>query len=266
LQEAALTRANLTRDLRGGLAANQFAVVYQPIIDLATGAIHKAEALIRWEHPTRGQIQPAAFIGLAESSGLIIPIGQWVLEQAAAQVAQWRRRHHPQFQISVNTSPVQFHGTGGIQAGWFQALADHGLPGESLVVEITEGLLLDAGSGVSDQLLDLRRAGIQISLDDFGTGFSSLTYLQKFDIDYVKIDQSFVRNLAPASRELSLCKAIIVMAHELGMQVVAEGVETTAQHDLLLAAGCDFGQGFLYARPMPAPALDDILSLQDKAS
>jgi EAL domain-containing protein (putative c-di-GMP-specific phosphodiesterase class I) len=134
-----------------------------------------------------------------------------------------------------------------------------GLPGAAVAIEITEGLLLDTSSSVADQLLDLRQAGIQVSLDDFGTGFSSLTYLQRFDIDYLKIDQSFVRELVPGSTELALCKAIIVMAHELGMQVVAEGVETTMQRDLLIGAGCDFGQGYLFARPMPAHALDALL-------
>jgi EAL domain-containing protein (putative c-di-GMP-specific phosphodiesterase class I) len=131
-----------------------------------------------------------------------------------------------------------------------------GVPGSGMVVEITEGLLLDTSAAVTDQLMQLRDAGIQVSLDDFGTGYSSLTYLQRFDIDTIKIDQSFVRNLAPGGTDLALCKAIIVMAHELGMQVIAEGVETREQLALLVAAGCDFGQGYLFAKPMVVADFD----------
>ena len=260
LQEVAQNRVRLANDLRLGLAEQQFRVAYQPIIDLRTGAVHKAEALIRWQHPTRGLISPAEFIPVAESSGLIIDIGEWVFRQAAAQVRVWRSTHHPDFQVSINKSPVQFHNDAGRQTDWITHLQSLGLAGDSLVMEITEGLLLDTSAGVTGQLLQLRAAGIQVSLDDFGTGYSSLTYLQKFDIDYIKIDQSFVRHLVPDSTDLALCKAIIVMAHALGMQVVAEGVETVGQRDLLTAAGCDFAQGFLFAPAMSVPEFDDFLA------
>ena len=252
LQEAAQTRVRLANDLRSGLAGEQFRVVFQPIIELATGAVHKAEALIRWQHPTRGLVSPADFIPIAEASGLIVDIGEWVFQQAAQQVRQWRTTIHPDFQISVNKSPVQFHQSGRLRAPWYEQLKTMGLPGQSIVVEITEGLLLDASASVDAQLLELRDAGIGVSLDDFGTGYSSLSYLQKFDIDFIKIDQSFVRHLMPGGTNLALCKAIIVMAHELGIKVVAEGVETTQQRDLLAAAGCDYAQGYLFARPMSA--------------
>jgi diguanylate cyclase (GGDEF)-like protein/PAS domain S-box-containing protein len=252
LQQAAQTRVRLASDLRIALAQSQFQVVFQPIVELATGNIHKAEALIRWEHPQRGPVSPSHFIPIAESSGLIVDIGEWVFQQAAQQVRNWRERLHPDFQISINRSPVQFqqHHTG--QASWAMQLQAMGLPGNCLVVEITEGLLLDSSPTVGDKLLELSLAGIQVSLDDFGTGYSSLAYLQKFDIDYIKIDQSFVRHLVEGSTNFALCKAIIVMAHELGMRVVAEGVETEEQRDLLRAAGCDFGQGYCFARPMSA--------------
>ena len=260
LQEAAQNRVRLASDLRLGLAEQQFRVVYQPIVDLRSGAIRKAEALIRWQHPTRGLISPAEFIPIAESSGLIIDIGDWVFEQAAAQVKRWRVLHHPEFQISVNKSPVQFHNDAGRQQSWVAQMHAMQLAGDSMVVEITEGLLLHTSEEVTEQLRQLRDAGIQVSLDDFGTGYSSLTYLQKFAIDYIKIDQSFVRNLTPGCTELALCKAIIVMAHELGMQVIAEGVETTGQRDLLVAAGCDFAQGYLFARPIPAHEFDAFMA------
>ncbi len=256
LQEAAQTRVRLANDLRAALAEQQFRVVYQPIIDLSTGDIRKAEALIRWQHPTRGLISPTEFIPIAESSGLIIDIGEWVFRQAADQVVQWRELHHPHFQISVNKSPVQFHSDGSTRKSWAQHLQSLGLPGGSIAVEITEGLLLDTSATVTQQLMEMRQTGVQVSLDDFGTGYSSLTYLQKFEIDYIKIDQSFIRNLVPSSTDLALCKAIIVMAHELGMKVIAEGVETAQQRDLLVAAGCDHGQGYLFARPMSARDFD----------
>ena len=260
LQEAALNRVRLANDLRAALQEDQFHLVYQPIVSLRDGSVHKAEALIRWNHPVRGLISPGEFIPVAEATGLIVDIGEWVIQTAVTQAVQWRTHHDPDFQISINKSPAQFHNDAGRQLAWIARLAAMGLPGDAVTVEITEGLLLDNSSSVADQLLDLHQAGIQVSLDDFGTGFSSLTYLQRFDIDYLKIDQSFVRELVPGATELALCKAIIVMAHELGMQVVAEGVETAAQRDLLIGAGCDFGQGYLFARPMPANALGALLA------
>jgi diguanylate cyclase (GGDEF)-like protein/PAS domain S-box-containing protein len=260
LQEAAQTRVRLAGDLRAALSESQFRVVYQPIVELATGAIHKAEALIRWHHPTRGMISPAVFIPIAESSGLIVEMGDWVFQQAVRQVGIWRRSLAPQFQISVNKSPVQFHHDGAGRTPWATLLAQHGLPGDCLVVEITEGLLLNTSANVAATLLALRDAGIRVSLDDFGTGYSSLSYLQKFEIDLIKIDQSFVRSLAPGSTELALCKAIIVMAHALGMQVVAEGVETALQRDLLASVECDFVQGYFYARPLAAEDFEHFMA------
>ena len=263
LQEAAQTRGRLTNDLREGLGQNQFFMVYQPIIELASGSIHKAEALIRWQHPTRGLISPAAFIPIAETSGLIIDIGNWVYMQAANQVKRWRTVMHPNFQISINKSPVQFHHASSGYSAWLDQLQALGLPGNAIAVEITEGLLLDANAVVTLKLIELRDAGIQVSLDDFGTGYSSLSYLQRFEIDFIKIDQSFVRHLVPASTDLALCKAIIVMAHELGIKVIAEGIETVGQRDLLAAAGCDYGQGYLFARPMAAGDFEAFMAQWD---
>lgn len=260
LQESAQFRMRLTNDLRRAMAENQLKVYYQPIINLSDGHIYKAEALIRWLHPTRGLVSPSEFIPLAESSGLIVEIGDWIFRQAAEQVKRWRGLYHPMFQISVNKSPMQFTDDGLVHRNSINYLHSIGLPGNALVVEITEGLLLASRTDVREQLQDLRRAGIGVSLDDFGTGYSSLSYLQKYDIDYVKIDQSFVRNLLPFSKDLALCKAIIVMAHELGMKVVAEGVETVAQRDLLTAAGCDYGQGYLFSRPVPVAQFEALLT------
>ncbi|WP_221048524.1 sensor domain-containing protein [Methylogaea oryzae] len=259
MQEAAQTRLRLIADLRGALAADQFWVAYQPIVELATGAVYKAEALIRWQHPVRGLVSPAQFIPVAEETGMIVAIGDWIFREAARQVKRWRAMHHPAFQVSVNKSPAQFLSDDADHPEWFEYLQALGLPGESMVVEITEGLLLDGDAVIKGKLLALRGTGMQVSIDDFGTGYSSLSYLKKFDIDYLKIDQSFVRNLAPNSSDMALCEAIIVMAHKLGMKVIAEGVETEAQRDLLAAAGCDYGQGYLFAKPVEAEAFEQWL-------
>ncbi len=260
LQQAAQLRARLATDLRVALSQHQFEVVYQPIVHLSTLRIHKAEALLRWHHPQRGSVAPAQFIPIAESSGLILDIGEWVFEQAAQQVARWQQAYGTDFQVSVNKSPVQFHRPKQNERLWSTRLQSMGLHCNSIAIEITEGVLLESNTHVTRQLQNLRSDGLAISLDDFGTGYSSLTYLQKFAIDFIKIDQSFVRNLHLGGTDVALCKAIIVMAHELGMQVIAEGVETVQQRDLLVGMGCDYGQGYLFARPMGASVFPAFMS------
>ncbi|MEI7867916.1 MAG: EAL domain-containing protein [Candidatus Methylumidiphilus sp.] len=255
MQQAAEQRMRMVNDLHTALADHQFWVAYQPIVELATGEIHKAEALLRWQHPTLGLIGPTEFIPVAEDTGLIIEIGEWIFHQAAGQVGKWRAKGHPMFQISVNKSPLQF---GRKQTDWFQYLQQMGLPGACIAVEITEGLLLDVSPAVAEKLLAFRDSGMQVSLDDFGTGYSSLSFLKKFHIDYLKIDQNFVSNLTADSTDMALCEAIILMAHKLGMQVIAEGIETVEQRDLLLAAGCDYGQGFLFSEPVTAEEFEKL--------
>ncbi len=259
MQEAAVARMQITGDLRLALSARQFELHYQPVVELATGFIHKAEALIRWRHPTSGMVNPSEFIPIAEDIGIISDIGDWVFREAAGQAVQWRALYDPSFQIGINKSPVQFYDRGENHAAWFDYLREIGLPGQSIVVEITEGLLLDASDAVTRQLIAYRDAGIQVALDDFGTGYSSLAYLKKFDIDYLKIDRSFVSNLAPESNDLALCEAIIVMAHKLGLKVIAEGIETEQQRDLLAACACDYGQGYVFSKPLSAEAFEHLL-------
>ena len=259
LQTAAISRMRLTNDLRAALRGDQFRLYFQPIVHLETGRIHKAEALIRWVHPQRGLVGPLEFIPLAESSGLILEIGDWVFRESARWTRRWRDEVDPDFQVSINQSPIEFQREGRGYQHWFQQLEELGLAGNALVVEITEGLLLDASTGVTDKLLQLRDVGVQVALDDFGTGYSSLAYLKKFDIDYLKIDRTFTCNLAPDSSDMALSEAIIVMAHKLELQVIAEGVETPEQRDLLRAAGCDYAQGFLFAEPIPAEEFDAML-------
>ncbi|WP_161993150.1 bifunctional diguanylate cyclase/phosphodiesterase [Lacisediminimonas profundi] len=251
MQSATRARMWMANELRSALAREQFELVYQPIVDLNTGHVGKAEALIRWNHPARGYIPPAVFIPIAEETGLIVEIGEWVFREVASQIKHWRDHENRVFQISINRSPVQFRARGGVSS-WAEFLKGLGLPGESIAVEITEGLLLEPNAMVVDQLAALRAAGVHVSLDDFGTGYSALSYLKKFDIDSLKIDQSFVRNLEANSDDMALCEAIIVMAHKLNISVIAEGVETEKQRSLLAGVGCDFAQGYLFSRPVPA--------------
>jgi len=258
MQQAAQVRLKLSNDLRGALAGGQFEVYYQPIVELDTGRVRKAEALLRWRHPERGFVSPAEFIPLAEESGLINEIGDWVFREAAARARLWRAGYDPEFQVSVNMSPIQFRAAAACQS-CLAHLRELGLPGQSMVIEITEGLLLETEQGVADELRRFHEAGMQLSLDDFGTGYSALSYLQKFDIDYLKIDQSFTRELAPRSGSMALSEAIIVMAHRLGMKVIAEGVETGAQRALLAGAGCDYAQGYLFSRPVAAGEFEALL-------
>ena len=259
MQLAAQTRMQITNDLREALVSNQFWIAFQPIVELGNGNICKAEALIRWQHPQHGLISPAEFIPIAEDTRLIVDIGEWVFREVTKQVSIWRKSYHPEFQISINKSPVQFRDENSAYITWPDQLQQLGLPGQSIVVEITEGMLMDASDAINNKLLAFRDAGIQVSLDDFGTGYSSLSYLKKFDIDYLKIDQSFTRNLTPDSEDMALCEAIIVMAHKLDMKVIAEGVETLEQRDLLIAAGCDYGQGYFFSRPIPASEFGALL-------
>lgn len=259
MQQNAHNRRQLLRDLVGAMDQSQFVLHYQPIVELSSGRIQKAEALIRWIHPELGQISPADFIPFAEDAGIIVGIGDWVFREAARQVALWRASYNHDFQISVNVSPVQFMAEGLSHEAWLAQLQELNLSGQSIVVEITERLLMDAGAQVSSKLLAFRDAGIQVALDDFGTGYSSLSYLKKFDIDYIKIDQSFVRNLGPDTEDMALCEAIIVMAHKLGLTVIAEGVETREQRDLLVRAGCDYGQGYLFSPPVAAEQFSALL-------
>lgn len=258
MQSVAMHRLHLQDDLRQALQQHQFELHYQPIVALPGGQIHKAEALLRWTHPERGVVSPAEFIPLAEDCGLIQALGNWVFAQAAAQAKAWRTQIDPSFQISVNVSPLQLQ-TGAERFAWQTAMQAQQLDGDAVVLEITEGMLLQQSASVSAELLAWRDAGLQVAIDDFGTGYSAMAYLKQMDIDYLKIDQSFVRNLNLQGSDHALCEAIVVMAHKLGLQVIAEGVETALQRDLLQAMGCDFAQGFLYAKALPAAEFERLL-------
>ena len=259
MQLMAQKRLRMISDLRTALAAGQFLLEYQPIVDLRTRRAVKAEALLRWQHPRLGIVGPAEFIPLAEEIGLINAIGDWVFGEAVSLVMRWRPLACPQFRISINISPIQFQSVARA-ADMLDRLAVLDAPASGLMVEITEGLLLHGSPAIAEQLARLQDAGMQIAIDDFGTGYSSLSYLKKFRIDALKIDRTFIRDLASDPNDRALVESIIAMAHKLGLSVVAEGVETEQQHQILLEAGCDQGQGYLYSQPLPAADFERLLA------
>lgn len=256
LHDEARNRLQLINDMRFAVENQQFELHFQPIIDLARGRICKAEALIRWNHPERGMISPAEFIPLAEESGLIVSIGDWVFREAAATAKRWCELFNSELQISLNMSPLQFQSDSLNIADWLVYLQTIGLAAKLLSIEITESLLLNANDDVKSKLLQFRDAGIEVAIDDFGVGYSALSYLRRLDIDQLKIDQSFIQNLDTEQSDLVLTEAIVIMAQKLGLKVTAEGVETEAQRQLLLDIGCDYGQGYLFSRPLPAAAFE----------
>jgi diguanylate cyclase (GGDEF)-like protein/PAS domain S-box-containing protein len=258
MQERALERFRLSMDLREALRLHQLSVHFQPVVNLATGHIVKAEALLRWNHPKRGLIEPKIFIPIAEENGTIHAIGDWVFEQAAVWSKKWGAMNNGVFQISVNKSPVQFSKQSNTEA-WQKTLIEMGIPLSSVSIEITEGLLLKSSAMVEGRLLFYRDQGIQVALDDFGTGYSSMAYLKRFDIDYLKIDQSFVRDIATNEESRTIAETIIMMAHKLDIQVIAEGIEQEEQRALLCQAGCDFGQGFLFSQAVPPVDFERLL-------
>lgn len=251
LQHAAQNRLRISNDLRPALSLNQFKIYFQPILDLSTNKICKAEALLRWFHPQRGMVSPLEFIPIAEDIGVISEIGDWVCRESKNWKEHWSSKFDMDFQISANMSPVQFKGNQEFFGqGWLSSKKDNDANNRNIIIEITEGLLLNAETEVLEKLYRLRDAGVEVAIDDFGTGYSSLSYLKKFHIDYLKIDQSFTRNLENDLNDLALSEAIIVMAHKLGLKVIAEGVENQEQHNILEQAGCDFAQGYLYSKPV----------------
>lgn len=259
LYDAIHMRLRMIRNLRKGLEESQFKVYYQPIISLKTGLIARMEALVRWIHPVQGIISPDTFIPLAEDTGLIVPMGSWVASQAITQLAYWRKKYAPELKMAINLSPVQLRSQEFYDISWISTLQHEGLNGDALAIEITEGLLLNSEPRVNLNLKMMHQTGIQIAIDDFGTGYSSLAYLRKFNIDFLKIDRSFVDDLNGVGYEL--CTAIIAMAHSLGLGVIAEGVETKEQEKLLIELECDYVQGYLYSKPLPAEEIEKLLIL-----
>ncbi len=260
MRQEVMKKQALTKDLRKALSRNELQLYYQPIVELCSGKILKAEALLRWKHPTRGMVSPAEFIPLAEETGLIHEIGEWVFREAINSLKRWHNQFGLIIQISVNKSPVQFEQHP--KQSWVNQIEELGLPGNGITVEITEGLLLKGSSKINQQLLEFRTGGIEVSIDDFGTGFSALSYLKRFEIDYLKIDRSFIKDIELDGNDKALTEAIIVMAHKLGIKTIAEGVETKGQLGLLKSFGCDYVQGYLFSPAVPAAEFIKMIAAQ----
>jgi len=258
---AAMERMRLETNLRHALDRGELHLEYQPQIDLNTGRLVGAEALLRWKHPELGHVPPSRFIPVAEDTGLIVPIGAWVLNEACRQAQAWRAAGLPKLRMAVNLSAIQFRRTD-LVATVRAALDASGLDPSSLEGEITESLLVDSSSQVQETMRQLKALGMRLSVDDFGVGYSGLRYLKHFDIDKLKIDRSFVSDIPGDPEDVTLVRAIIQLAHSLKLEVIAEGVETDAQLALLRGFGCHEVQGYLFGRPLSPEAFAERLAQQ----
>jgi diguanylate cyclase (GGDEF)-like protein len=255
----AVARQSLEESLRRALERQEFSLVYQPKVSLKTGDITGAEALLRWTHPTRGQVSPAEFIPIAEDSGLILPIDKWVLREACTQARTWLNAGLPLFTMAVNVSAMELRSEKYLD-GIFEILEQTGLDPSFLELELTESVLMKRPASTESILRTLRAKGIRLAVDDFGTGYSSLSYLRKFSMDTLKIDQSFVRTITTAPDDTAIVTAIISMGRNLDLRVVAEGVETAEELEFLQAHQCDEAQGFYLSRPVRSQQFASLLA------
>ena len=258
MNEETEDRLALERDLRKGLIQKEFALFFQPQLDVRTGKINAVEALVRWFHPTRGMVSPMRFIPIAEDTGLIIPLGDWILKEALRYIKIWDEMNLPKISVAVNLSAIQFQQedlAGSIE----KILSDSGIDPERLELELTESVVMQDARKADNILSRLSRVGIKLAIDDFGTGYSSLSYLKRFAVDRLKIDQSFVRDMTHNYDDAEIAQAIINLGHTLGLEIVSEGVETKEQLELLKKQGCDIIQGYFISKPMPADDLPEFL-------
>jgi EAL domain-containing protein (putative c-di-GMP-specific phosphodiesterase class I) len=265
MQTVVTARAALEHDLREGLQLSQFVLYYQSQRDV-NRRITGAEVLLRWNHPERGLVPPNEFIPLTEETGLIIPLGQWVLEQACRQLAQWGRSEATaHMTIAVNISVRQFRQPEFV-CQVLQALSDTGANARRLKLELTESLLMEDVEEIIGKMSALKRSGVMFSLDDFGTGYSSLSYLKRLPLDQLKIDQSFVRDITTDPNDAAIASTIVALAQHMGLDVIAEGVETAAQSDFLMSIGCCAFQGYLYGMPAPLEQFERLLHTLESAA
>jgi len=254
-------RLGLEMNLRRALKNNEFELWYQPKIDLFSGRIEGAEALLRWRDPEHGLVSPAQFIPLAERTGLIIPLGEKVLDLACAQIAAWRAAECLPGPVAINVAALQIERSDYVSS-LAQALERHDLPPNLLEVEITESLLMESQQQACAVLAQLQAMGVTTAVDDFGTGYSSLAYLKMLPIDHLKIDRAFIKDLPGDDDGVAITRAIIDLGHALGFRITAEGIETREQYEFLRNAGCDQGQGYVIGRPMPADQFERWLDSQ----
>ena len=256
----AVSRLQLEGDLRLAVERNEFCVHYQPIIALETGRLAGFEALVRWNHPRRGMISPGDFIPVAEETGLIVPLGQWVLEESCMRIKQWQQESpcHRALSLSVNLSGRQV-AQPDMMSQIEHALDSSKLNPHCLKLEITESVVMENAEAATIMFKQLRTLGVQLSIDDFGTGYSSLSYLHRFPLNYLKIDRSFVSRMTSTDDNSEIVRTIAALARNLGMQVIAEGIETEEQHQQLKALGCEYGQGYLFSRPVDGRGVEQLL-------
>jgi diguanylate cyclase (GGDEF)-like protein/PAS domain S-box-containing protein len=262
MKRTSLDGLTLQADLQVALDEGQFRVWYQPIIELHTGGMSGVEALVRWQHPTGGLVPPDTFIKAAEESGMLVPIGRWVLREACRQAVEWRKRQ-PDLTVSVNLSARQFQYSGLVE-DVLAALSDSGLPAEALKLEVTETVAMEAGIGSIQTFQALRGLGVRLAIDDFGTGYSSLAYLKRFPVDTLKVDRSFIDGIGHDEHDSAIVRSVVSLARSLGLTVTAEGIETTDQLDVVRTLECDEGQGYLFLRPKPSEEITGFIQQQQQ--
>jgi predicted signal transduction protein with EAL and GGDEF domain len=259
MHREAMERLEIEGDLRRAVERNEFGLLYQPIVDLKTGAVVGVESLLRWHHPMRGTVYPSQFVPLAEETGLIVPLGTWVLREACRQARVWDPKLDGTFALSVNVSGHQLQHAAVIDMVR-GALAEFGWPAERLVLEITESILMQNADVMLQRLEGLKALGVRLAIDDFGTGYSSLSYLQRFPIDILKIAKPFVDGVGSARAESALARAIIALGETLCLTTIAEGIEVQEQLVGLQQLGCELGQGYYFAQPLSGEALGAMLA------
>lgn len=259
MNAAALERLSLESELKYALERNEFILHYQPKINIDSGRIVGVEALIRWRHPTRGMVPPGLFIGVAEETGLIVPIGEWVLKTACRQLAAWRKANLPEITVAVNLGSPSFR-SGLLVNDVATVLRTFDLPPELLQLEVTETMLMQDAEATIRTLAELHELGVKLSIDDFGTGHSSLAYLRRFRIDQLKIDRSFIAQMTESPADAAIAAAIVLFSQKLNLEVVAEGVETAAQETMLRQQGCYLLQGYYFSKPVEPERLPELLN------
>ncbi|MEE9319859.1 MAG: EAL domain-containing protein [Granulosicoccus sp.] len=249
---------SMENGLRTAVESNELYLLYQPKVDVASDTVAGAEALVRWQNPEFGLISPVNFIPLAEETGMIVSIGKWVMEESCRQAAEWRNSGHPDFQIAVNVSIRQLRELDFIRVVE-SALSASGLPAEALIIELTENMIMENAEDSIVKLRQLKQLGVKLSIDDFGTGYSSLSYLQRFPLDQLKIDRSFISEVRSADERVPIVKAVISLAHDLGLSVVAEGIETEQQLAHIRGFNCEQYQGYLFSKPVAVDVFTELM-------